>query len=72
MNHMWSVAYDGAGRLLGTTDPLGHTTTFTTDSAGRVTRVTNPLQQTWQLGYLGGDRTSVGKSRRRGLEQVRR
>ena len=34
-----SYAYDNAGRLAGVTDPLGHTTTYTSDAAGNLIAV---------------------------------
>ena len=41
-----AYTYDAAGRKVGETDPLGHTTQFIYDAVGHVLTTTNPLTHT--------------------------
>jgi RHS repeat-associated protein len=46
-----TTTYDSAGRLLSTTDPLGHTSTTTYDANGLVSTLTDYNGRTLQYGY---------------------
>jgi RHS repeat-associated protein len=59
LNHTWTMTYDSAGRVSGVTDPLDHETAVAMNAAGQVTQITDALQHAWELGYTGGDLTSV-------------
>jgi len=59
LNHTWTSMYDAAGHLANAADPLGHQRTFAFNQTGQLTQVTDPLGHTWQVGFSGGDLTSL-------------
>src|SRR6266851_2918954 len=51
--HRYGLVYDALYRLTTTTDPLNHTTTYTTDLLGHVLTVTDPVGRQTAYQYDG-------------------
>ncbi len=47
----WTLAYDQAGRVTATTDPLGAATRYAYDAVGRLVEATDPLGATTRVRY---------------------
>jgi RHS repeat-associated protein len=59
LNHTTTLTYNDSINQIVTTGPLGNQWTTTANLQGQVITSKDPFSDTWQLGYTGGDVTSV-------------
>jgi RHS repeat-associated protein len=67
MLNMSSMFYDGAGRVVTKTDPIGHTIKYQYNNLNQLTQLTDPLQGITTLSYdLNGNLKTVQDARQQG------
>jgi len=67
MLNVSSMFYDGAGRVVTKTDPIGHTIKYQYNNLNQLTQITDPLQGITTLSYdLNGNLKTVQDARQQG------